>query len=81
MLMIVMPTNLTCIDVLLCLGGSWTGNSNRPSCGEVKFSWRGKHFVKEKIGKNGGGEDGIGVACCGSHRWSQDQDGESVLED
>ena len=81
MLMIVMPTTLTCIDVLLCLGGSWTGNSNRPYCREVKFSWRRKQFVEGKNKKNWGGEDDIGVACCGCRRWSQDQDGCNAVED
>ena len=30
------------------LGGGWTGNSNRPYCREVKFSWRRKQFVEGK---------------------------------
>ena len=32
------------------------------------------NYLKEKIKKNWGGEDDIGVACCGCRRWSQDQD-------
>ena len=30
------------------LGGMWTGNSNRPYCREVKFSWRRKQLLKGK---------------------------------
>ena len=63
------------------LGGMWTGNSNRPYCREVKFSWRRKQFVEGKNKKNWGGQDDIVVACCGCRRWSQDQDGCNALED
>ena len=57
------------------LGCMWTRNSNRPYCREVKFSWRRKQLLEGKNKKNWGGEDDIGVACCGCRRWSQDQDG------
>ena len=30
------------------LGGMWTGNSNRPYCREVKFSWRRKQLLEGK---------------------------------
>ena len=63
------------------LGGGWTGNSNRPYCREVKVSWRRKQLLEGKNKKNWGGEDDIGVACCGCRRWSQDQDGCNALED
>lgn len=32
----------------LYVGGSWTGNSNRPYCREVKFSWRRKQLLEGK---------------------------------
>jgi len=34
------------------LGGSWTGNSYRPYCREVKFSWRRKQLLEGKNKKN-----------------------------
>ena len=54
------------------LGGMWTGNSNRR---------RRKQLLEGKNKKIWGGEDDIGVACCGCRRWSQDQDGCNAVED
>ena len=41
----IMPTWYRCFY----LGGMWTRNSNRPSCREVKFSWKRKQLLEEKI--------------------------------
>lgn len=39
------------------VGGSWTGNRSRPSCREVKFSWKGKRWFERKTEENWRRED------------------------
>ena len=46
----IMPTNTW--HRYFYLGDIWTGNSNRPSCREVKFSWKRKRWFERKIEKN-----------------------------
>ena len=61
----------------------WTKNSNphRNSCREVKFGWKRKQLLEEKIENKWGKEYGNGVACRWCRRWSQVADGCNVVED
>ena len=59
------------------LGGSWTGNSNRPYC---RVFCKRKQWFESKIGKKWRSsstmprrEDEIGVEACRHHRWTRVQ--------
>ena len=49
MFMTIMPINTW--HRYFYVGGMWTGNSNPPSCREVKFSWKRKRWFERKIKK------------------------------
>ena len=61
---------MRCTCTATSLGGSWTGNSKRPSC---RVFWKRNQWFERTIEKKWRREDEFAVPVSRHHRWKQDQ--------